>query len=129
MCFAGCTADRCEGKPSLLVPYLLNQNLPRGFLQELATVAHSDPDSLTRVFRPILYGLGAIMRTCSLDTEYFKYPLAVLSELCELKVGNLRPVCKLVSIYNNIIVFMYIAQTQSNIKNPSIYMLYGKPTV
>ena len=39
------------------------------------------------------------MRTVSFDGDEYRKVLRVLADLCEFKVGNVRPVCNLVSGY------------------------------
>ena len=38
------------------------------------------------------------VRRLSFDTHDYKQPLMVLSALCDVKVGNTRPLCNLVSV-------------------------------
>ena len=59
----------------------------------------SDADSVTRVFQPLLHGLLHAVRQCGLDTDDFKRPLEALAELCEMKIGSRRPICKLVGLF------------------------------
>ena len=86
----------------MLTPYVLNQNLPWGFLARLveSTCSGSDADSVTRVFQPLLHGLLHAVRQCGLDTDDFKRPLEALAELCEMKIGSRRPICKLVGLFS-----------------------------
>ena len=83
---------------------MLNQNLPWGFLAQLVestcsgdTSSDTSSDSLTRVCQPLLHGLLHAVRQCGLENDDFKQPLEALVELCEMKIGSRRPVCKLVS--------------------------------
>lgn len=89
---------RSPARPSVLLPYLISQNLPRGFLQELVFILNKDKETFSIVFTPILQGLLQSVRGLSFDTEDYRLPLATLSELCEIKVTNTRPVCNLVSM-------------------------------
>lgn len=95
------TQPRSPAKPSLLLPYLLNQNLPVGFLSDLVSSVCVDKETFSQVFSPVLQGLAQTMRHLSLDTEDFRQPLLVLSELCELKHGNTRPLCNLIVEQSN----------------------------
>lgn len=88
-------ANRSETASTLLLPYLLSHNLPRGFLS-LLVITLPDKESLRKIFVPILHRLGQLVSCLSLDTDDYKEPLSVLSELCELKLlNNSRPICSL----------------------------------
>uniref|UniRef100_A0A8C4QCV9 Ubiquitin conjugation factor E4 B n=1 Tax=Eptatretus burgeri TaxID=7764 RepID=A0A8C4QCV9_EPTBU len=91
------THPRSAQQPSLLVPYLLCRNLPQAFVSELVHTASQDQDTFTKVFTPILQGLSQACQESSLSNDGFKYPLMALAELFEVKVGNSRPVCNLMS--------------------------------
>ncbi|XP_038076555.1 ubiquitin conjugation factor E4 B-like [Patiria miniata] len=82
---------------SLLVPQLLSHSLPRGFLQELATAAREDDSSFRQIFTPLIIGLVQDIQRCSLDGDSYKGPLSAMNELCKIKIGNSRPICKLLS--------------------------------
>lgn len=82
--------------PSLLLPFIIHQRLPCGFLHDLVTFCTAD-ESLVSIFRPLLYSLSSMMSSLSLDTDDFKYPLMALNELCDIKVENTRPISNLVS--------------------------------
>ena len=81
---------------SLLLPYLLSHNLPRGFLPELVQTTCHDRDTFFRIFEPVVHSLTRLIHPLSLDNDDYKDPLCVLSELCEIKSGNARPVCSLI---------------------------------
>uniref|UniRef100_A0A673US98 Ubiquitin conjugation factor E4 n=1 Tax=Suricata suricatta TaxID=37032 RepID=A0A673US98_SURSU len=91
------TQPRSALQPSFLVPYMLCRNLPYGFMQELVRTTHQDEDVFKQIFIPILQGLALAAKECSLDSDYFKYPLMALGELCETKFGKTHPVCNLVA--------------------------------
>lgn len=91
----GLTTPRSVGGNSLLLSYLLSHNLPRGFLPELVQTTCDDRDTFRRVFIPVLQGLNRHIHGMSLDSEDYRDPLSVLSELCEIKSGNSRPICGL----------------------------------
>lgn len=94
----GVFAFRPSSKPSLLLPYLLTQSFPRGFLSELVCVAYQDQETFKAVFVPLLHSLLYVMRQCSLESDNFKQPLLALTELCEIRCGlsgNNRPICTL----------------------------------
>ena len=83
-------------QPSVLTPFLLNQNLPWGFLASLVEHVCSDADSFQRVCAPLIQGLSRSVRGCGLDSDHFQQPLMALVELLEIKLGSKRPICKLV---------------------------------
>ncbi|XP_063409618.1 ubiquitin conjugation factor E4 B-like [Mytilus trossulus] len=86
---------------SLLLPYLLSHNLPRGFLPELVQTICPDKDSFCMIFEPVLHCLTRMIHPLSLDSDEYKDPLCVLTELCDIKSGNTRPVCSLIVKQNN----------------------------
>ncbi|XP_072888318.1 ubiquitin conjugation factor E4 B isoform X2 [Hemitrygon akajei] len=90
------TQPRSLLQQSLLVPYMLCRNLPYGFIQELVRMTHQDQEVFKQIFIPIIQGLASAVKECSLDGDNFKYPLAALQELCEIKFGKTHPVCTLV---------------------------------
>ncbi|XP_075406881.1 ubiquitin conjugation factor E4 B isoform X1 [Tenrec ecaudatus] len=91
------TQPRSMQQPSFLVPYMLCRNLPYGFIQELVRTTHQDAEVFKQIFIPILQGLALAAKECSLDSDYFKYPLMALGELCETKFGKTHPMCNLVA--------------------------------
>ncbi|XP_077997981.1 ubiquitin conjugation factor E4 B-like [Glandiceps talaboti] len=95
------TQPRLSTKPSLIVPYLLCRNLPRGFLYELVHVTSQDDQTFTTVFTPVLLGLMQAIQRCGLDSDNYKYPLLALSELSEIKLGSQRPLCNLMTSLPN----------------------------
>ncbi|XP_052081339.1 ubiquitin conjugation factor E4 B-like isoform X2 [Mytilus californianus] len=86
---------------SLLLPYLLSHNLPRGFLPELVQTICPDRDTFCKIFEPVLHSLTRMIHPLSLDSDEYKDPLCVLTELCEIKSGNTRPVCSLIVKQSN----------------------------
>ncbi|XP_078464095.1 ubiquitin conjugation factor E4 B isoform X2 [Lampetra planeri] len=93
------TQPRSALQPSLLVPYLLCRNLPVGFIQEMVRASCLDQDAFSQVFMPVVQGLAQACCECSLENDNFKFPLMALAELCEVKVGNTRPICSLVALH------------------------------
>nr|XP_032817894.1 ubiquitin conjugation factor E4 B isoform X1 [Petromyzon marinus] len=93
------TQPRSALQPSLLVPYLLCRNLPVGFIQEMVRASCLDQDAFSQVFMPVVQDLAQACCECSLENDNFKYPLMALAELCEVKVGNTRPICSLVALH------------------------------
>ncbi|XP_033763599.1 LOW QUALITY PROTEIN: ubiquitin conjugation factor E4 B-like [Pecten maximus] len=90
------TQPRSIGGMSILLPYLLSHNLPRGFLSELVQTTYHDKNTFNMVFGPVIQSLTRLIHTLSLDNEDYRDPLTVLSELCEVKSGNSRPICSLI---------------------------------
>lgn len=86
---------------SLLLPYLLSHNLPRGFLPELVQTICPDKDTFCKIFEPVLHSLTRMIHPLSLDSDEYKDPLCVMTELCEIKSGNTRPVCSLIVKQSN----------------------------
>ncbi|XP_014666719.1 PREDICTED: ubiquitin conjugation factor E4 B-like [Priapulus caudatus] len=86
---AGCSA---------LLPLVQASSLPRGFLQELIYATHHDRELFRMIFLPVLLGLQQKIRQCSLDTDQFRQPLTILSELCEIQYAptKIRPICNLI---------------------------------
>ncbi|KAK3104970.1 hypothetical protein FSP39_014399 [Pinctada imbricata] len=95
------TQPRSSGGSSLLLPYLLSHNLPRGFLSELVQTTCTDMDSFKKILVPVLQGLCRHIHSLSLDSDDYREPLSVLAELCEIKSGNIRPVCSLMVTQSN----------------------------
>ncbi|KAH3827150.1 hypothetical protein DPMN_129079, partial [Dreissena polymorpha] len=89
------TAPRSEVCMSVLLPYLLSHSLPRGFLSELIFTIHRDTESFKKVFVPVLLSLHRHTQTLSLDTDDYRDCLSVLTELVEIKCGQVRPMCNL----------------------------------
>ncbi|XP_022090328.1 ubiquitin conjugation factor E4 B-like isoform X2 [Acanthaster planci] len=81
----------------LLAPLLLSHSLPRGFLQELVSATRADNASFQMIFTPVIIALVQAIQRCSLDSDSYKAPLSAMNELCKIKLGNSRPICRLVS--------------------------------
>jgi hypothetical protein len=95
-----CRSRRCN--ESLLLPYLLSQVLPPGFLDDLLNYAagyDSGLELFRDLFEPVLQHLISVMRLCSLQSDDYKEPLTLLSELSGVKVASSRVICVLVSCY------------------------------
>ncbi|XP_052828184.1 ubiquitin conjugation factor E4 B isoform X1 [Octopus bimaculoides] len=92
--------NRSETASLFLLPYLLSHNLPRGFLSLLVSTL-PDRESLNKIFVPIIHRLSQLISCQSLDTDDYKEPLSVLSELCEIKWDNCRPICSLMVSQSN----------------------------
>lgn len=91
-----------EGSPlvSPLLNPLISGTLPRGFLHELLSRIHSNPEALNKVFSPLLQGLFRSMQSMSLTDNAHRKPLEALAELVDIRpapVGNARPICSLIT--------------------------------
>jgi ubiquitin conjugation factor E4 B len=87
-------------RQSLLLPFTLNRMLPHGFLAQLVTsLSTTDTKSFRHIFEPFLQDLHCLIRVCSVESNDFTEPLALLSELCQLKTADnsRRPVCDLMT--------------------------------
>lgn len=85
---------------SPLLQPVLSQTLPRGFLSELLCRTHTNPDTLNKVFSPLLQGLYRVMQGASIVGNAHRKPLEALSELVEMRCGpsvSLRPICRLIT--------------------------------
>jgi len=85
---------------SPLLQPVLQQTLPRGFLLELLARTHANPDTLNKVFSPLLQGLYRAMQGGSMVGNSHRKPLEALSDLVEMRVGptvSLRPICYLLT--------------------------------
>nr|CAH7740032.1 unnamed protein product [Callosobruchus chinensis] len=80
----------------LLLPAILRQAMPRGFLTELVARTQHDPDAFSEVFSPVLQGLYTMMLTASVIEDEHRAPLQALFELTDIRVGA-RPLCKLIT--------------------------------
>ncbi len=96
-CCVFCICTRSAARPSPLLPFMLNQTLPPGFLTDLVHALSQDMEGFRIVIEPVLRGLASVMSGLSYDSEECIQPLTVLRDLCEIKVASVRPVCKLVS--------------------------------
>lgn len=97
------TNPRRDHKSSLLLPYLLASNLPRGILQDLVNFTLSEGETgiltpgsdvvctagsgslFSKIFMPVLQGLLIAISASSLQGEFYHQPLIALSELIEIK--------------------------------------------
>ena len=83
---------------SLLLAYMLNRFLPSGFIAEfISFLMDSDLQAFQRIFEVALHDLSRLIHSCSLESDDHIEPLALLSELCELKTGSSRPICTLIT--------------------------------
>lgn len=86
---------------SPLFPFILHRSMPDGFLKRLITMAQFDSvNYIEIIFHPLLTELFFTMeQTGSISLEdQFKLPLQALLDLCTFKIGDIRPICQVVSI-------------------------------
>lgn len=82
--------------PSILLGHLLQQTVPRGFINELVTRTHVQLETFKIIFDPILKGLFETMQNASIVGNEHRLPLQILNELTEIRCGS-RPVCTLLT--------------------------------
>ena len=86
------------GASSLLLAYMLNRFFPSGFIADLiAFLTANDLQAFQQIFEVALHNLSRLIYSCSLESDDYIEPLALLSELCELKTGLSRPICTLMT--------------------------------
>ncbi|KAL4221583.1 Ubiquitin conjugation factor E4 B [Mactra antiquata] len=95
------THPRSQAELSILLPYLLSHNLPRGFLPELVYTTNRDANTFKKVFVPVLQSLHRHILTLSLDNDDYRDVISVLNELVEIKCGSVRPICNLMVEMSN----------------------------
>ncbi|XP_014216828.1 ubiquitin conjugation factor E4 B [Copidosoma floridanum] len=85
---------------SALLPYVLKQKLPRGFLHELVARTHTDSEAFSGIFSPLLQSLYLSMQSASFIGNTHRWPIEALEELVEIRCGpngNVKPICKLIT--------------------------------
>jgi len=88
--------------PSLLLAYMLNQFFPSGFVADfICFLTAADSQAFKNIFEAMLHDLSRLICSCSLESDDHIEPLALLSELCELKVDTSRPICYLITQLTN----------------------------
>lgn len=88
---------------SLLTHFLLDEHdcIPPAFLNDLVLAAHR-AGVLDKIMVPVLQSLLARVSECSLANDDYKQPLAILSELCDIKsINTVRPICTLLTQLSN----------------------------
>ncbi|RWS16347.1 ubiquitin conjugation factor E4 B-like isoform X2, partial [Dinothrombium tinctorium] len=85
---------------SALTPFVLHLCWPRGFFLKLISATYGEDgvgSSFTELFQPLLYSLCQEMQKRSSFTHEGTYKLALqsLAELCDIKIGQNRPMCEL----------------------------------
>lgn len=84
--------------PSLLLAYMLNCLFPSGFITDFVCfLTTNDPEAFKQIFEAVLHELSHLICSCSLESDDHTEPLALLSELCELKADASRPICNLLT--------------------------------
>lgn len=83
---------------SLLLAYMLNCLFPSGFISDFVCfLMANDPEAFKQIFEAAMHELSHLIRSCSLESDDYIEPLALLSELCELKADASRPICNLIT--------------------------------
>jgi len=83
---------------SLLLAYMLNRFFPGGFISDfICFLTATDLQAFRQIFEVVLHDLSRLIYSCSLESDDYIEPLALLSELCELKTNSSRPVCNLIT--------------------------------
>lgn len=96
----GVFSDSLSPRPtsSLLLAYMLNRFFPSGFIADfISFLMDADSETFRHVFEVALHDLSRLIYSCSLESDDHVEPLALLSELCELKTGSSRPICTLIT--------------------------------
>ena len=83
---------------SPLLAYMLNRFFPSGFVADfIRFLMDTDLQAFRQIFETVLHDLSRLIYNCSLKSDDYIEPLALLSELCELKMDSSRPVCHLIT--------------------------------
>jgi ubiquitin conjugation factor E4 B len=87
---------------SILTPFILNRCWPTDFIFNLVSATFNEDGingNFSLIFEPLLSSLWQEMqRNCSFtNEENYKLPLQALTELCDIKIDQKRPICHLVS--------------------------------
>lgn len=94
--------DCTSSLTSPLLPFVLNQNWPTDFIFNLisSTCTEGEDDSnFTVVFEPLLSSLWQEMEQfCSITFSNYMLALRALTELCDIRIAQNRPICNLVRI-------------------------------
>ena len=86
---------------SILTPFILNRCWPTDFIFNLVACTFNEDGingNFSLIFEPLLSSLWQEMqRNCSFtNEENYKLPLQALTELCDIKIDQKRPICHLV---------------------------------
>jgi len=77
---------------------MLNRFFPGGFIADfISFLTATDLQAFRRIFEAAVCDLSHLIYSCSLESDDHVEPLALLSELCELKTDSSRPVCNLIT--------------------------------
>ncbi|XP_035825781.1 ubiquitin conjugation factor E4 B [Aplysia californica] len=95
------TQLRSQSGSSILVPFLLSNNLPHDFLHHLVVTVNTDKLVLDKVFSPILQYLCRYVATLGLNNRVYQQPLSILMGLTSIKINNQRPICNLMTSQPN----------------------------
>ena len=77
---------------------LIEQKLPSGFLVDLVKATSAEGwETFKVVFSPLMESLVDEARKSSIVDSTYKPALLAVTELCELRSGNTRPFCQLLT--------------------------------
>ena len=84
---------------SPLLPFLVENVLDIEFVIDLIRQcqANSSSSDLMQVCAPIFTNLSYMAKHCQLSNDEYRGPIAVLREICTIKINNTRPICEIVS--------------------------------
>ncbi|RDD42430.1 Ubiquitin conjugation factor E4 B [Trichoplax sp. H2] len=93
------TRPRTIVESSTLLKFLIpNCKLPHGFLCDLVYAASKDEKSLSKIFVPVVMGLMQAVKSITLaDYNEYQAVYKVMTELCDIKFENRRPICRLLT--------------------------------
>ena len=85
---------------SPLFPFVFYQTAPNGFIPQIVTNTFNEngiDGDFRRIFKPLLFNIWLEMQKFNSLTfeEQFMLPVRALVELCDIRVGQLRPICNL----------------------------------
>ncbi|XP_015787128.1 ubiquitin conjugation factor E4 B isoform X2 [Tetranychus urticae] len=85
---------------SLLTPFILHDSWPTSFIFDLASTVFNEDGiegNFASIFKPLLFSLWQeMLQYCSITHEdRYKLPLHALTELCDIKIAQNRPICNL----------------------------------
>ncbi|CAD5121237.1 DgyrCDS9770 [Dimorphilus gyrociliatus] len=89
-------AEKCP-----LCTFLLTDEFHTDFLTQLAHLTFPDKETFSVIFSRLIQTLRAAMINVSVKDDNYVRPLFVLRSLCEIKIGNDRPICSLITRQEN----------------------------
>ncbi|CAH0564355.1 unnamed protein product [Brassicogethes aeneus] len=90
------TTESPQESMSPILPPIIHQTIPRGFLTELVSRTYNHDELFSNVFNPVLQGLFGMMQHASVVGDEHRLPLHTLFELADVRVGS-RPICTLIT--------------------------------